>query len=73
MKENLEDIVLSVIQRSTIPVDLMAKEDKIELVRIFEERGVFLVKGAVEYVAEVLNVSRYTVYNYLDEIRHISS
>ncbi len=73
VKENLEDIVLSVIQRSTIPVDLMAKEDKIELVRIFEERGVFLVKGAVEYVAEVLNVSRYTVYNYLDEIRHISS
>ena len=51
----------------------MEKEEKIELVRIFEERGVFLVKGAVEYVAEVLNVSRYTVYNYLDEIRHISS
>ena len=70
VKENLEDIVLSVIQKSTIPVELMAKEDKIELMRIFEEKGVFLVKGAVEYVAEVFNVSRYTIYNYLDEIRH---
>lgn len=70
VKENLEDIVLSVVQRSTIPVDLMQKEEKIELVRIFEERGVFLVKGAIEYVADVLNVSRYTIYNYLDEIRH---
>lgn len=73
VKENLEDIVLSVVQRSTIPVDLMAKEDKIELMRIFEEKGVFLVKGAVEYVADVLNVSRYTIYNYLDEIRHTNS
>lgn len=70
VKENLEDIVTSVVQRSTVPVNVMTKEDKLELMRIFEEKGVFLVKGAVEYIAEVLNVSRYTVYNYLDEIRH---
>lgn len=73
VKENLEDIVLSVVQRSTVPVDIMAKEDKLEMMRIFEEKGVFLVKGAIEYVAEVLNVSRYTIYNYLDEIRHAES
>lgn len=70
VKENLEDIVSSVVQRSKTPVNLMTKEDKLELMRIFEERGVFLVKGAIEYVADVLNVSRYTIYNYLDEIRH---
>ena len=70
VKENLEDIVTSVVQRSTVPVNVMTKEDKLELMRIFEEKGVFLVKGAVGYIAEVLNVSRYTVYNYLDEIRH---
>lgn len=73
VKENLEDIVFSVVQRSTVPVDLMSKEDKLEMMRIFEEKGVFLVKGAIEYIAEVLNVSRFTIYNYLDEIRHAES
>ena len=34
-----------------------------------EEKGVFLIKGAIDYVANSLQVSRYTIYNYLDGIR----
>ena len=47
----------------------MSKEDKVSIVEALEEKGVFLIKGAVDYVAKVLCVSRYTIYNYLDEIR----
>jgi len=34
-----------------------------------DKKGVFLVKGSVEQVASVLGVSRYTIYNYLEETR----
>lgn len=51
------------------PVAYMQKEDKLALVQNMEEKGIFDVKGAVEYVAERLGVSNYTVYNYLKEIR----
>jgi len=39
------------------------------VVKSLDERGIFLIKGAVENVAKFLDVSRYTIYNYLDEIR----
>ncbi|MDW7740610.1 MAG: helix-turn-helix domain-containing protein [Bacillota bacterium] len=45
------------------------KEDKIKIVSLLDDRGVFLVKGAVEQVAKDLVVSKYTIYNYLEEAR----
>ena len=47
----------------------MTKDDKVEIVRTLDQKGAFLIKGAIDYVAKVLCVSRYTVYNYLDEVR----
>lgn len=52
-----------------IPVVMMKKEDKLKVVKALDERGVFLIKGAVDSVAKHLDVSRYTIYNYLDEAR----
>ncbi len=37
-------------------------------VRLLEERGAFLLRGAVEDVAETMGVSRITIYNYLSAI-----
>lgn len=47
----------------------MSKEEKIKLIQALERQGVFLLKGAVEHLAHILGVSKYTVYNYLKEIR----
>jgi predicted transcriptional regulator YheO len=41
--------------------------------RIVEElyrRGIFHVKNGIDMVAEKLGVSRYTVYNYIREVKH---
>ncbi|MDD4730571.1 MAG: helix-turn-helix domain-containing protein, partial [Desulfovibrio sp.] len=48
---------------------LMNKEERIRCVSILEENGAFLIKGAVEYVAQYMGVSKYTIYNYLKLIR----
>ncbi|WP_245527919.1 helix-turn-helix transcriptional regulator [Ammonifex degensii] len=47
----------------------MDTEEKIRLVAYLEERGAFLIRGAVDYVATILGVSKYTIYSYLQKIR----
>ena len=70
---NINDILYSVVNkvldRLGKPIAYLNKEDKVSIVKELDSKGTFLIKGAVEYVAEVLCVSRYTIYNYLDEIR----
>ena len=65
----LKDIVNETIQNNGKPIIYLSKEEKVGIVEILDQKGAFLIKGAIDYVAEVLCVSRYTIYNYLDEIR----
>ncbi len=46
----------------------MSMEEKIELVKELEANGVFQIKSAVDQVALLMGVSKYTVYNYLKKI-----
>jgi len=46
----------------------LSREDKQRAVRLLEERGAFTLRRAVEDVADAMNVSRITVYNYLNAI-----
>jgi hypothetical protein len=47
---------------------LLSREDKQRAVRLLDERGAFILRRAVEDVADALGVSRITVYNYLNAI-----
>lgn len=67
--EVLEGMIEQVIQNIGVPVAMMQKEDKIFVVRELDMKGVFMIKGAVDKVAAVMGVSRYTIYNYLEEDR----
>lgn len=49
-------------------VPYMSKEDKVDVIHYLDKKGAFLVKGAVDLVAQNLGVSRYTIYNYIKEI-----
>ena len=57
------------VNEQGIPVAMMKKDDKLKVVRLLDEQGVFLIKRAVASVANALDVSRYTVYAYLDQVR----
>lgn len=50
-------------------VSEMGRSGRLEMVRMLERKGAFQVRKAVPIVAQHLDVSRYTVYNYLTEIR----
>lgn len=70
---NINDILFSVVNKVLEnigkPVAYLNRDEKVNAVKKLDEKGTFLIKGSVDYVAEVLCVSRYTIYNYLDEIR----
>lgn len=65
----MEQLVTDVVNEIGKPISYLSKEEKVKIVNILDSKGVFLIKGSVEYVAEKLCVSRYTIYNYLEEIR----
>lgn len=69
IKDTFESITGEVIAAVGKPLTIMSKEDKMQIVGELEERGLFMVKGSADSVANKLNVSKFTIYNYLEEHR----
>ncbi|MEX2460678.1 MAG: PAS domain-containing protein [Paenibacillaceae bacterium] len=71
--DNVWDIVSNLIknavEESTVPVSEMDKEDKFKIVSFLYDKGLFLIKGSMDEVARSLNISKVTIYGYLDEIK----
>lgn len=44
------------------------RKQKQAAVRLLHERGAFLLKGSVDDIAEIMGVSRITIYNYLNAL-----
>lgn len=50
------------------PVNALTKSDRIKIVALLEQKNAFSFRKSVPYVAKRLQVSRYTVYKYLDQL-----
>ena len=71
---NVEDFVehtfASVIQKKGFKdLSQLTKDERLEMIRELDATGIFSVKGTVEKLAGQMNVSKFTVYSYLEEIR----
>jgi predicted transcriptional regulator YheO len=64
-----ETLIERAIASLHVPVELMQKQHKLAVVRELEDQGIFLIKDSVDTVAAALAVTRFTIYNYLNEIR----
>jgi predicted transcriptional regulator YheO len=69
VSETIEAIIDRAICKIGKQPSTMSSEEKIRFVDMIESDGAFLIKGAVDYVANRLGVSKYTVYRYLQKIR----
>lgn len=47
----------------------LSRKKCVEMIKFMDDKGIFLVKGAMEKVAELLGVSKVTIYSYLDEAK----
>lgn len=72
--EDLADhLIEGAIRKVGVPVEEMKKRHKVEVVQELEKRGFFLVKDSIDQIAHSLNVTRFTIYNYLNEITDTES
>ncbi|OCA89909.1 hypothetical protein F7984_05255 [Pradoshia sp. D12] len=69
VQEVIQDMVDQVLSGFKKPPSMLSLEEKIECVRLLQEKGAFLIKGSTDYLASVLGVSKFTIYNYLQKIR----
>jgi predicted transcriptional regulator YheO len=73
----VEDLAVSLVAAAIadtgVPVDLMQKRHKMQVITELDARGLFLLRDAVELTASMLQVSRESVYGYLKETRGAGS
>lgn len=69
VNETIEALMDQVVSKAGKQPVTMSREEKVQLVHSLEFQGAFLIRGAVEFVAKALGVSKFTVYNYLKEVR----
>lgn len=60
-------IINEAIEMIGKPIALMHKEDREKFISYLDQKGLFLIKGAVQKVANMMNISKFTLYNYLDK------
>jgi len=71
---NIRDLLSDLIDRAVksvgSPVEKMGRKEKFSCIKYLEEKGAFQISKSNERVCEVLRISKYTLYKYLDTIRN---
>lgn len=62
-------LINDAVSASGTPVENMHKAQRLEVVRQLHEQGFFLLRDAVDDIARALRISRFSVYNYLNETK----
>lgn len=65
ISEATDNAVSQSLEESFIPVERLTQEEKMNIVRELDAKGVFMLKGAVSEVAEKLAISEATLYRYI--------
>jgi predicted transcriptional regulator YheO len=68
--ELLEIMMKEAISMTGKSVGNLTKEEKVAVVHNLDGKGFFLIKKAAEKLADFLGLSRYIIYNYLNESTH---
>ena len=64
-KEKINRYISAFLKKEKRAINSLTKEDKQKLVRLLHKEGAFETKNSSKYIAEVLELSRATIYNYL--------
>jgi predicted transcriptional regulator YheO len=66
-RERINTYVFEFLKKEGVALKVLSKEKKKELVSALHKEGAFAAKNAAAYIADVLQISRATIYNYLKE------
>lgn len=63
----IDELIISII--GDVDAKNLNRRQCVELIQFMDEKGIFLVKGAIDKVAGLMGVSKVTIYSYLDEAK----
>ena len=63
-----DGLVTQAIEECGLPLHQMKKRHKLAVVSELDQRGFFTLRESVDIIADRLGVTRYTIYNYLNEL-----
>ena len=66
INELLDDLIEESVKLVGKPVPLMTKDDKIKCIQFLNSKGAFLVTKSGDKVSAFFNISKYTLYSYID-------
>lgn len=64
-REKINVYVSTYLKQKHLSLSKLTKDEKQQLVHALHREGAFQAKNAAAYIADVLNISRATIYNYL--------
>jgi predicted transcriptional regulator YheO len=67
VSELLDDLIAQSVRLVGKPTALMTKEDKIRAIQFLSDAGAFLITKSGDRVSKFFGISKFTLYNYLDE------
>jgi predicted transcriptional regulator YheO len=69
LADALSNLVGRIEEELGAPLPDLDRTGKQVAVRLLDERGAFLLRRSIEDIADIMGVSRITIYNYLNAIR----
>lgn len=66
VNELLDELIDQSIKLVGIPVAAMTKDDKIKAIKYLNDSGAFLITKSGDKIAKFFNISKYTLYSYVD-------
>ncbi|MEN8040279.1 MAG: helix-turn-helix domain-containing protein [Actinomycetota bacterium] len=69
LNDALDNLVTRIEQELGAPLPDLDRTNKQVAVRLLDERGAFQLRKSIEDIADLMGVSRITIYNYLNAIR----
>ncbi len=68
---NIDELLEQMMQEAVLAtgkdIKRLTKEEKVAIVQMLDQKGFFLIKKSAEKLAHHLGLSRYSIYNYLNE------
>lgn len=66
----MEDIFNEAVSDTEAPVDRLTQDERTELIAVLNDRGLFQLKGAVQFTSEKLACSPASIYRYLSKVKN---
>lgn len=73
VNELLDFLLNQCINEIGKPVSQMSKEDRKNAIRFLDQKGAFLIKKAGDKVCQFFDISKFTLYNLIDDARAVDT